>query len=236
MKTILASFMLVLFMQVGVFSQTLLDEYDGIGAHSESALLDYIVSYTQDNPASKIVFVIYVGNGEERVGSVKPYIKTVQYYLSDLRGLDPKIIDFRVVKGKTLFLRRIWAISKNDPDLEFTDFEFDFSNLKSQMLYARTCLNCDGYPADPDTHRIDWELLSKILKDNDSYSLRIEITGNKAYGDDGKEISEKAWFAEVRSLLIKETGIDNKRIKLVKFKAKKGETATIAKFYIIPPK
>ena len=230
MRNIYLSIFLIVFLQTIVLAQTLLDEYGDIRGHEEAARLDAVTIAIQDQAFYRVSFIVYVGDGKERIGSVRPYLKTLKYYLSELRGLDLKKVDFRVAKGRNLFLRQIWALRKNEEIPKSEEFGFAFNNLNKPMLYARTCLNCSGHPAEPKMHLVDWELLTEILKKNKDYVLRIEIEGNEAYGEDGKMVSSKKWVKDLRESFKKKNGILKKRIIFRRIKQKNDQRGTMAFF------
>ena len=239
MKLLLTVFIGFLFLS-SCFSQTLIDEYTNVSEHEDAYRLERFANELSLDGRKKGLLLLYIGNDSERIGNVKGYFASVKTYLKYFEKLLPSStgfsvsqVKFVVVKGEPSFRRRLWIIGADQREPKYEEVDYNFKTIRKPVLFARTCLNCDGYPTDPKVGLVDWELLSRILKNNMDYLLRIELRGNFAFGDDGKTISVKRWIKKLRRSMSEE-GIEKRRIILKRLKQGKGVLRTETNFYIVP--
>lgn len=223
---------LLMFGQI-CFAQTLVDEYERTDSDSESARIDNFLTYLQNEPQSKGLIIINIGEKKEQIGIVQRHIEGIKQYVEVRtdKSLAERIF-FKISGRKKLLSKELWIYPKylSLPELKI---DFDLSALKTKYLYGMICEICEPVVPSLSTSSADLESYAEILKKYPNYKSLIILYPNYP------EVSKKAAYqnalnyaADYRNLLTRDYKISNKRISIVIAKNfRKGATT---KLFIVP--
>lgn len=230
MKYFLTISLLIIASQTFAFSQTKFNEFLGITSDSERSVTLKLLNQLQKNPEQRALILIYGNENEARFGNVSAYIEQVKKYIDD-KNFDLNRIEFAIAKGKKRFTREFWLIDKDGKFPDFEKFDYDFSSLKSDYLYAAICLACEPSYAEFTNENIDLSQLAKIIKAHSNYDLLVKIgKTSPTFDEKGQKKSEQKQYAkELNNLFSEKYGINNNRIKYI-FDTENAVT----EFYIVP--
>lgn len=224
MKNSLLLFFLLLISQFA-YGQSKFDEFEKLIADDESARIDNFLGALEQQPESRGLIVVYVGDNLDQIGNITAYIKGAQYYITEARGIEKDRISFMIGEGKKKFHKELWILPDETKKPQIKSSEIDLNNLKGRILYASSCIECDPVVPALSNDRVNLEEYLKIIKNNPNYQGLITIHPSK--GDD----TVKEYVKEIKQTL-NQKNINKERVR-IKLAGKRKNELTRVEFYLI---
>ncbi|MDQ3633028.1 MAG: hypothetical protein M3405_00755 [Acidobacteriota bacterium] len=234
------NFTLMIFLvvlQISVFAQTKINEYERTSSDLESAYMDDFLTVLYKQKDSKGLIVIYVNSKNRSFGNLSAYVKGIEKFLELRKAIMPEqwstkySIQVKVGKPRT----ELWMYPKDVKLPESDLLEFRINDEKLPFHYGQTCVDCS--PAVPllSWNYMNFEHYSKFIKTNENYKALITISQNNYDRWTKKESYQDAINNVIayRKLLVEDYGIPKNKVKIIiKKPIAEKNSPVIADFYI----
>ncbi|MCB1024181.1 MAG: hypothetical protein KDB79_07320 [Acidobacteria bacterium] len=237
-KNILAILILLFVCNVGIYSQTLVDQYGRLSSDDISARLDTFVNAIQADPSSTAFIRLTFNEKLERHGTVVVRSEGIKDYLVRHRGLNPARLKIIVVNGgDDRYVVQLWKYPEGVSLPEVSSLDWDIETIREPYLYTLGCSDCS--PVVPElSEQYMLKHFAETLKNHRNLKGLIVIRRNSFFDSNFRQRQQAAiqTVSYFRDLFNRIYGLEKNQLKIVIRNSKDAGVPESADFYILPKK